>query len=904
MRVYLLFLFTFLSTNLFCQNEANNWYFGVRAGLNFATQTPQVLSDGQIFAPAGCASISDRNGNLQFYTNGNVVWNNNHAIMINGALIGGDRDAAQNSLIVPFFDNPDKYYIFSIGSTGLRYSVIDMSYNGGLGEVIEKNSALLGGAGVGKVSAVHHDDGKSIWVMTTRKNDNDVYTSFYAYKVNTDGSIDNPIISSNGLFYRAVVAGTMKFSPNGKKIACANYQPKALDDHLLVFDFNSQTGIVSNKMKLFTSFLFFEVVSAYGVAFSQDSKYLYATLLKQGILDPTNIEDFEPEDIRRNLLVQYDVGNSNPWTNSIAIHSELSELIAGSLQLAKNGKIYRALAENGTSGTEFLGVVNDPNATGIEARYTHNKINLNGEKSRLGLPNFVQSYFRTRILTEEGCTNNAIPFEVDTYSEITAAEWDFGDGSTSNLITPDHLYASPGTYNVSVAITTVNNRQIAVSKEVQVHSIPSLMDNQELIQCDTDTDGISNFNLYAIREKITNPDLNENLFFYESNIDAQQDIDRISNPEFYTNNSPNQEIFVRVVNENDCFEITSFFISATFAELGNISDMFACDGSDWISEDLKGLFNLTIKGEEIRNTFNLPRTTILKFYPTLIDAQTEENEIFKTITVNSSKIWVKAESDLACVGISPINLIVNDEPIIAFEDTYSICHEIPVTLLGNSLNERFEWLNSNNEIISTDRQYTFYNPGTFTFTAYKTQNGIECSNSKEIIIEKPEPPSITSIEVESESNTNAVLVNVEGDGIYEFSLDNVNFFGNSNTYKFTKVPAGIYTVYVRSQDDCVPSTQKQVYVMGFPKFFTPNNDGVNDYWKIKGLDRSLYNSITISIFDRFGKLITTFTDKNNNSWDGTFNGEILPPNDYWFDMKLIDTNNNIVQKKGHFSLVR
>ena len=903
MRVLLILLLAFSSTCLFSQNETNHWYFGKHAGLNFASKISQVLFDGRMIAPAGCASISDLDGNLLFYTDGNIVWNKNHSIMVNGFQIGGDIEVAQNSIIVPVTGNTGIYYIFTVGFRGFSYSVVDINSQGGLGEVIEKSHILILGNGIGKISAVHHDDGQSIWVMTTRKNEDDEYTSFYSYKVNVNGTIDPPVITSSELRYIGLVDGAMKFSPNGERVACANYQTDKLTNHLMIFDFDNQSGIVSRKKDLATSFVQFEVVSAYGIEFSNDSQYLYATLLRQGKLNSGNITEFEDSE-GKSLLYQYDLNNLNPWGSITVLHEDLNNLTAGSLQLSKYGSIYRALGDHDDKGSQFLGVINSPNALGVKSNYSHNSIDLIDKESRLGLPNFIQSYFRTRILTEQGCVNNSVPFEVDTYAEITAAEWDFGDGNTSNLIETDHVYTSPGAYDVSVTIT-INSRQITVFKEVQIYSLPNLLDNQELIQCDTDTDGIANFNLYHIKEKITDSGLNESLFFYENLGDAEQDINRIENPENYINDVANQEIFVRVVNENDCFETTSFSLNATFVELGRISDMIACDGSDGNFGDLMGQFDLAIKKVEIRNELNLSRTSILKFYTTLLDAQTTQNELIGILITSSTRIWARAEDgDLSCNGISPVDLIVNDEPIIRFEDSYAICKGVPIILSGESSNERFEWVNSDNEIISTQQQYTFHDSGTFTHIAYKTQNGMECSNVKDIVIEKPEPPVIKSIKVETQSITNSIEVLIAANGVYEFSLDNINFFGNSNSYTFTQVPPGVYSVHVRSPDDCVPPTQEQIYVMGFPKFFTPNNDGVNDLWKIKGLDRNQYASVSVQIFDRFGKLITTLIEQNNYSWDGRFNGEILPPNDYWFDIQLVGVDDSIIQKRGHFSLVR
>ncbi|ULC58662.1 T9SS type B sorting domain-containing protein [Flaviramulus sp. BrNp1-15] len=915
MRKYLLFSFIIISTSIFCQNETNNWYFGEKAGLYFELQeNPQVLFDSNMISTDACATISDRDGNLQFYTNGINVWNKNHTIMINGVLLeplGGGVDPTQlepdvllNVIIVPITDRNNMYYIFTVtSSSGLRYSVIDMNLNNGSGEIVDKNRDLLAGIGIGKLSAVHHTDGKSIWLMSTRKNDNDEYTSFYAYKINTDGSIDNPIITDN-LFYKGLQEGVMKFSPDGKRIACANYRPQELSDHLMIFDFDSANGIVNNKRNLLTSFTFFEVVSAYGVEFSNDSKYLYVSLIRQGMFTE-NSTDFQPETIRKNILYQYDLANPNPQQNATSLHEEVSELSAGSLQLAKNGKIYRALSISDTQGTEFLGEIISPENFGVDANYVNNVINLTPNKSRLGLPTFIQSYFRTRILAENGCLGISMPFEVDTYADIASANWDFGDGNISNQINPQHTYTNSGNFTVTANIN-INNRNITVTKKVRVHELPNLIENQELIQCDNDTDGISIFNLYNIRDKITNPILNEDLFFYEKRIDADQDVNRIPNPEVYTNTNPNQEIFIRVVNQNNCYEISSFFLYAVFVDLGNISEMYACGNLDTETNNVIGRFPLADKRDDIRSEVNLTSSTNLRFFPTLLDAQTTQNEITARFYNSiSSTIWVRAEeNDLKCTGIAPISLFVNSYPVIDLDDTYIICNDVPVFLSGDSFNDRFEWINSNNDIVSTKKDFNTTIPDTYTHIAYRTENNIECSNSKSFTVTKIDLPVFDRIETIDLSNDNKIHVSILGNEIYEFSINNSNFSGRSNEYTFHNVPAGINNIYVRDFSLCNNIIQKQIFVLGYPKFFTPNNDGVNDLWGIIGVNKNMYESMEVIIFNRYGKLVAVLDNKNKSYWDGTNNGEKLPSTDYWFTIKFITKDNSIVKKNGHFSLIR
>ncbi|MBB1489743.1 PKD domain-containing protein, partial [Oceanospirillum sp. D5] len=138
------------------------------------------------------------------------------------------------------------------------------------------------------------------------------------------------------------------------------------------------------------------------------------------------------------------------------------------------------------AGTSSLGQLNNPNVLGVRANYVHNSIDLISGESRLGLPTFIQSYFRTRIIVESGCLGQPISMEVDTYGEITEAVWDFGDGNISNLTNPQHIYSAPGNYKVQATVT-VNNCPITVAKDIKIYGLPNLIENQELVQCDVDT---------------------------------------------------------------------------------------------------------------------------------------------------------------------------------------------------------------------------------------------------------------------------------------------------------------------------------------------------------------------------------------------------------------------------------
>ncbi len=156
---------------------------------------------------------------------------------------------------------------------------------------------------------------------------------------------------------------------------------------------------------------------------------------------------------------------------------------------------------------------------------------------------------------------------------------------------------------------------------------------------------------------------------------------------------------------------------------------------------------------------------------------------------------------------------------------------------------------------------------------------------------------IANIKVNELSENNSILITVNGIGSYENSLDDSeNLYQDNNL--FENVSAGIHQVYIRDKNGCGVAEQS-VAILGIPRFFTPNNDGYNDYWTIKGINSTFNSKTVINIFNRYGKLIKNINPQSQG-WDGTINGQPLPTDDYWFTVKL----ENGKQIKGHFSLKR
>lgn len=901
MKKLFLFLLCTITLNVFSQRETDNWYFGDKAALKFNYyDTPATLQNNAMQAKYGTASISDKNGNLLLYTSGSFVYNKEHFKMENGDLLASDNEVLQSSIVIPKPNNTNIYYLITLKNSnkppklgplipaGLYYSVIDMSENDGLGKVIDKNISLTHLASE-KLTAVHAKDGKSIWVISFGKKveTDSKFDTFYSFKIDENGVSTTPIISS---ISSSIInnKGAIKAAPNGEFLLLSN------TDNAILTAFDAETGKINSRevLRIAHGEGMASISSrplSYGVEFSQDSKYIYVETIDRG---DNIIFQYNTENLSKRKEVHY---SNNP---------------PNYMQLAKDGNIYITTAENERNGGDYLSKISPPkNSNETLATYTENTINLNGKKSNLGLPNFIQSYFRTRIITENGCLNNNTFFEVDSYANITAAEWNFGDGTTSTEITPNHMYSSPGAYKVTATIT-INNRQITVNRNIIVFPPPIYYDNEKITQCDLNNDGIDRFNLNSINNRITDVKLNYDISFFEDYNDAFDNniSNKIIDPENYENGSNPQELYARVLDDNGCFSIATFSIESIFIQLNNISNSYICERSKDVNNNPQGSINLSQKRNEIRSQLNIDPSISLKFYPDSNSAQTERNELDDDFITATTTIWVRVSTASGCGGIKPFNLFVNTKPITNINDSYIICLEpsehSPIFLDGNSFNDRYEWRNSLEQIISTQKEFLLNSIGTFSLTAFKTENGIECSSYKKFNVVHPKSAEFNQITVDTETDNNTIFVNLNGNSNYQFSLDNKTFFGNGTDYTFNNVTPGLLTIYVKDINNCEPSIQTNATVIGFKKFFTPNGDGYNDYWNLKGLNSAFFKSIKIFVFDRYGKVIHSITDFNSLGWDGIYNGKFLTSNSYWFTAEIADLEGNLIKKTGNFTLIR
>lgn len=427
-------------------------------------------------------------------------------------------------------------------------------------------------------------------------------------------------------------------------------------------------------------------------------------------------------------------------------------------------------------------------------------------------------------------------------------------------------------------------------------------------QCDDDYDSFFAFDVTQIDDLIRNGQTNISIEYFDEKGDQLPS--PLPNP-FITKS---QTLKVRVSNSKTntagapCFDETNLVF--TVDKLPKINPMVtipACDNED--SND--GYFEFDTSTIEQTLLGNQTNFEIKYFDATGKELSSPLPNPFitstQTITAQISNIENKN-----CYVTTTFDLIVNKLPEFEINSPQILCLETPQTpiILSPDIKNlnydvfEYSWHNSNGDLISTNFEYEAFLPNTYYLTL-TNKEGLFCSRTKEINIVPSEKANLSIFDVEiidvSDNNTVEIITSNLGIGDYEFSLDEKDFSYQDSPF-FENVSAGIHTIYVRDKDNC-GITEMDISVVGFLNFFTPNNDGFNDTWKVLGVNEQFYSNAEITIFDRFGKLIHKLNPKSNG-WDGTYNGKQLPSTDYWFSAKLIDQQGNIRIKKGHFSLVR
>lgn len=479
----------------------------------------------------------------------------------------------------------------------------------------------------------------------------------------------------------------------------------------------------------------------------------------------------------------------------------------------------------------------------------------------------------------------------------------FSGTSTATL----EVYAADTSVNGSVfrvLLTRNGNACDLFSDEVLlvVHPLPEALSLQWR-QCDSQSEnGLSVFNLAQAAEMFTAQLPGFEVMFFLDEASAQNQENAL--PMVYENTQNGQILSVLLRNpETGCSQISSLELVVDSSPTVLMPLLAVCENPE--QEDGFDLFDLTFA------PVPLAAHQSITYYTSHLDAMLGQSAIANpSAYINQNAyalehITARVSGGFGCDGFYEIPIRVWPLPQIVENNQME-----PTVICVNALVFSAQLHALPQHLNPSDYTYQWYFNGAAIAGAQSSVLGISevglyevevknmqgCSKTRHIPVILSSSAIIADVVVADMQQNNSITISLTADsyGDYEFSLDHPNAFTPSPV--FENVLPGLHTVYVNDKNGC-PIASTQVWVMGIPKYFTPNADGFNDLWGIAGLHPQ-FDSSKIYIFDRYGKLLNAMT--GNQMWDGTFSGQPLPSTDYWYRIELSDGR----MFKGHFTLKR
>jgi len=628
-----------LEKGVFAQGEANWWFFGDNAGVHFLNGVnPVSVTTGVLNTLEGCASISDFNGNLLFYTDGVSVFNANHTGMTNGTGLLGNTSTSQSAIIVPHPGISGRYYIFtapSVPSIGLNYSEVDMNLSAGQGSVLASSKNIRCGNvnPADRMTAVQHANGRDYWVVVQNNSNWDIV----AFLVTPTGVSTNPVISNvsipSGGVPNLTHGGCMKISPNGKKLAVALGGRYTANNNgtVLLFDFDATTGQASNQLEILLS----PFQAPYGVEFSPSSRYLY---------------------VDASTLYQYDVSlpNSNIGGSQAILHSQA---FFSALQLGPDGKIYQT-----RPNSNFLNVINTPDNGAPNSNFQANAVSLGPTMgpyfAKIGLPAFVTSFFyQVRLNVSNPCYPSPVVVSFTEPVNVDSVLIDFGDTASgvmnySRNLLDSHRYSKEGQYVITAYTWYSRSGRLikdTLRDTIQVIPPPNVSLGGDTIICQGD----------SIEAKILNGVNSYQLIWPDSSGTNKFKVDTAG--------------IYWVAAYNRCgVDIDTVTVDSTYLTnlyLGN--DTVICDGDSIV---------LRANGYMSTNQWH--------------DSSTLDSFVVKTLTKSSNDLYIAVVNSVCGSWSDTINVEILSAPLIDLgSDTVVCIQNSPVFLNATHSRSTYRWKN-------------------------------------------------------------------------------------------------------------------------------------------------------------------------------------------------------------------
>lgn len=489
-----------------------------------------------------------------------------------------------------------------------------------------------------------------------------------------------------------------------------------------------------------------------------------------------------------------------------------------------------------------------------------------------GLSSFDVGHLENEII------NNQQGLEVKFY-DSSGGELDFSGTYQNTKAGSQSILAK--VINKNSGCSTNFRFNLVVSPDPVAHPL------NDITGCDDNGDGFSEyFDVTGVAAEVLAGQSDLEISYFNSDGEKIQDF---TSP--YSNSKAYEEIItVRLTNpRSGCSADTQLRLKTSAApHVNGPAILYSCDegngiGSfdtaDWVHEIIGNQTGLKLSWYDGRGNA----------LPTPLPA------VYRNSISHSETLTVKVENEqnIRCFSESQLKLVVNPKPLVGLEESYSICDLQPFLKLNLSETfDKWEWRYQDESVISTTSQVLLKQEGTYSLTVGALENGLLCEETRSFSLKRSIVPEIKEVNVRDWSSRNFIEVIAEGEGDFEYSIDGLNF---TDSNYFGNLGGGIYMVYVRDKNGCGMDS-REVILIDYPKFFTPNGDGYNDLWQLKGA--STLPEAHVEIFDRYGNLLKQMSS-HDTGWDGNYNGRAMPSDDYWFSTSLEGRT-----FKTHFTLKR
>ncbi|MBV6647630.1 MAG: gliding motility-associated C-terminal domain-containing protein, partial [Cyclobacteriaceae bacterium] len=867
------------------QQIGNQWYFGEMAGIDFNSTPPQPITDANLMSsPEGCASISDVNGQLLFYTNGMTVWNRDHEVMENGNLIGGDSTAAQSAMILPFPDDQTMFYVFTSEEVygdftyDLKYSIVDIKEDTAMGRVTIKGMTLFNNS-TERVTAsafgvpsnlITHEFGNNSF-RTNLISDQGIASTLYS----PVGEVHNFLSEPNA-------TGYMKFAPGLQNFATLVPGSNLIE----IFDVVDTTGRLVNPRTIDSQ----EPTSTnlYGLEFSTDALKLYVTTTGGS-----------------SKLIQYDLDSLGSTNAEAEIEATKFDGYGagsnfGALQRGPNGIIYMAV-DNATS----IGTINSPNGDDAGASFNASGFDLAGRVSRLGLPNFTQQVGAATqqpgLAFELACFGQPIQFTGSGTSDIDEYEWDFGPDAipeTSTDQTVDVIFLNDSTYDVTLRIFNRCGFDSLFTQSVEVFGIPE----QPQVP---DNPALCGDSLILTAWPEDRDDLN----YYWSTGETTRSI-TVFEPAI---------IDVAIINTDGCSSDTLEVFVGTgnpFIDLGPDQTICQFETPPALdSDNANATYDWQIDG---------------------VAAGTDRFQNIDTSTPGLFEYTVSViEPVTGCIGRDTIQITILEAPAVVSAVSQ------PSSCGANDGSIQFSINNTGTftyEVagLSSIPPTTFDGPGSppglfnlapSSYTLVVTNTVTGCVTTEIILVEDVAPFDMSASDIPDCLSDADLRVSLSGTmvptavDIYIIDVFGDTIINQPNTSVpptlINNIPAGTYQVSVQEvggfgciQTDTVqvvdeiPADNECLPKIVAPNAFSPNEDELNELFFV--FPNPFVDTFQIFVYTRWGELVY-FSDDLNFRWDGSFDNKTLPVGTYAYILKFtsnVDPEIGVIEQYGSITLIR